>query len=560
MKPVFKAYNQGQATLFPVSLDSKIPQDSPARLVNQIVNGLDISKVLSTYQGGGSSSYSPRMMLKLVIFAYLNNIYSCRKIEDAVRDRFPFAWLAGGLEPDHNTINRFRSQRLKDTVNDIFTQVVILLVEMGYLSLDVAYVDGTKMESRANRYTFVWRKAVERNRDRLEAKIRQVLEYIEEGIMQDDRPDDEPPTPINSQALKERIAAINASNRTASLPPKEKKGVAKAVKTLESKHLPKLEEYEKHLDTLGGRNSYSKTDPDATFMRLKDDHMRNGQLKPAFNLQISTENQFISHFDFFANPTDFLTLKPFVDGFKARFEERFGRVLERLVADSGYGSEENYEYMEGHGIEPFVKFPMFHKEQKRAFRNNAFLAQNLFYNEEKDFYVCPMGQRMEKVGEAQRQSDSGFTSRVSYYQAKNCTGCPLRCLCFKAKGNRRIEVNHRLNRHKERARALLTSEEGLYHRSRRPVEPEAVFGQSKSNKQYYRFRHFGKDLIAMDFAIFAMAFNMGKLHQKRKNTPQNGRKTNVSTILNGFVIHFGVEYRKSLQSDACHAQNQKLAA
>ncbi len=530
MKPVFKAYSQGQTTLFPVSLDSKISQDSPVRLVNQIVDNLDISKIIDTYKGGGTSSYPPRVMLKIVIFAYLSNIYSCRKIEDAVKDRITFMWLAGGLEPDHNTVNRFRSKHLKDTINEIFTQTVTMLVEMGYLSLDIAYIDGTKLESRANRYTFVWRKTVEKNKAKLEAKIHQVLQYIEEGIMQDNRPDDEPPTPINSEELKKRIAEINRENRS--------KAEQKEIKTLENKYLPKLEEYEKHLKILGNRNSYSKTDPDATFMRLKDDHMQNGQLKPAYNLQIGTENQFITHFDFFSNPTDFLTFKPFVNGFRERFSGNFDTVLNSVVADSGYGSEENYDFMELNEIEPFVKFPYFHKEQKKAFKNNAFIAQNLFYNSQKDYFVCPMGQHMEKTGEGSRKSDSGFISKVSYYEAKNCKGCPLKGLCYNAKGNRRIEVNHNLNRHKERVRQLLTSKEGLYHRSKRPIEPESVFGQGKSNKQYYRFRHFGKDLITMDFAIFAIAFNMGKMYNKGKITPKNSQKSADLLKINLLVLIF----------------------
>ena len=285
-----------------------------------------------------------------------------------------------------------------------------------------------------------------------------------------------------------------------------------------------MEAYEKLLETLGNRNSYSKTDPDATFMRLKDDHMQNGQLKPAYNLQIGTENQFISHFDFFSNPTDFLTFKPFVNSFKERFQKKFAKVLKKVVADSGYGSEENYDFMHANGIDPFVKFSYFHKEQKKAFKNNAFIAQNLFYNTEKDYFVCPMGQHMKKTGEGNRKSDSGFISNVSYYEAKKCDCCPLKCMCYKAKGNRRIEVNHNLNHHKERVRQLLTSEEGLYHRSMRPIEPESVFGQGKSNKQYYRFRHFGKNLITMDFAIFAIAFNLGKMHNKGISTPKNSQK------------------------------------
>jgi transposase len=338
-KKSFKAYNQGQGSLFPVHIETLIPADSPARLVNQIVDNLDITKVIDTYKGGGTSSYHPRMMLKIVLFSYLNNIYSCRKIENSTRDRVSFMWLSAMQTPDHNTINNFRSSHLKDTINDIFTQVVMILVEMGYLSLDVFYVDGTKFESRANRYTFVWRKSVENNKAKLEEKIRTVLEQIEEGIAQDNQPEDEPPTPIDSEELKKRIAQINREK----LSKKEKK----AVKTLENSHLPKLQEYENHLKTLGTRNSYSKTDKDATFMRMKDDHLKNGQLKPAYNVQIGTEHQFYTHFDFYPNPTDFLTFIPFNKGFK----ERYQKMPKKEITDSGYGSEENDIFMEGNKIE-----------------------------------------------------------------------------------------------------------------------------------------------------------------------------------------------------------------
>lgn len=526
-KPVFKSYSQGQISLFPASLDEKLPADSPARLVNQIVDGLDISRIIDTYKGGGSSAYHPRMMLKVVIFGYLNNIYSCRKIENALNDRVSFMWLSGNQTPDHNTINRFRSSHLKDAIHDIFTQAVMMLVDMGYLSLDVVYVDGTKIESRANRYTFVWRKSVEKYKARLEEKISKVLELVEEGIAGDNRPDDEPPTPINSEELKKRIAELNRENRT--------KEEAKAIKTLENKHLPKLQEYEKHLRKMDKRNSYSKTDEAATFMRMKEDHMRNGQLKPAHNIQISTENQFYTHYDFFPNPTDTLTLIPFLNGFKHRYD----KLPAKAVADAGYGSEENYEFMEKNRIEAFVKYNYFHKEQTRAFKNNGFLVQNLYYNKAEDYYVCPMGQHMIKTGNTTRKSESGYESLLSIYQAKNCTGCPLRCLCHRAKGNRKIEVNHNLNRHKAKARQRLTSEEGLMHRSRRPIEPESVFGQSKSNKGYNRFRHFDKEKpekVMMDFAIFALAFNVLKLHRKSKNKGKNPSKSQKTTFYLCFFV------------------------
>jgi transposase len=511
-KAVFKQYNQGQVCMFPMSLDEKIPAAAPVRLVNQIVDKLDISKVFETYKGGGTSSYHPRMMLKLVLYAYLNNIYSCRKIEKQNLENIHYMWLTNAQTPDHNTINNFRSKNLKDTINAIFTQVVLMLVDMGHLSLDVLYVDGTKMESRANRYTFVWRKTVEKNKAKLEEKIRKVLEQIEEGIAQDNQPDDEPPTPIDSDELRKRILKINREHLS-----KENK---KAFKELEKKHLPKLMDYEYHLRTLGKRNSYSKTDEDATFMRMKDDHMKNGQLKPAYNLQIGTENQFFAHFDFFANPTDFLTFIPFNNGFK----ERYQKMPETEIADSGYGSEENYEFMEINDIEPFVKYPLFHAEQKKKYKNNAFLAPNLYYNADEDYFVCPMGQHMEKVGNSTRKSDSGYVSNTTIYETKNCNGCPLKCLCYNAIGNRRIEVNHKLNQYRQNAKKLLTSTRGLRHRKRRPIEPEAVFGQTKANKQYYRFRHFKLDKVKMDFAIFAIAFNIGKLYNKTQNASKNQKK------------------------------------
>jgi len=532
-KPVFKEYNQGQVVLFPPSLDEKLPADSPARLVSQIVDNLDISSVVDTYKGGGSSAYHPRMMLKVVIFGYLNNIYSCRKIENALNDRLSFMWLSGNQTPDHNTINRFRSSRLKDAIHDIFTQVVKLLVDMGCLSLDVVYMDGTKIESRANRYTFVWRKSVEKYKANLEEKIRKILEQVEEGIADDNSPDDEPPTPINSEELKKRIAAINRENRT--------KAEQKAIKTLENKHLPKLQEYENHLKVLGNRNSYSKTDHAATFMRMKDDHMKNGQLKPAHNVQIATENQFFTHYDFYPNPGDTLTLKPFLNGFK----ERYDKYPKKNVADAGYGSEENYEFMEENEIEAYVKYNYFHKENTKKFKSNGFLVQNLYYNKEQDYYVCPIGQHMEKVGNTTRKSESGFVSHLSVYMAKNCNGCPLRGLCHTAKAERRIEVNHNLNRHREKARQLLTSEEGLLYRSRRPIEPEAVFGQSKSNKGYNRFRHFDEDSpekVMMDFAIFAVAFNLLKLHRIMENTKKNCSKSQLKDAFLPYYIIFVVKF------------------
>jgi len=297
--------------------------------------------------------------------------------------------------------------------------------------------------------------------------------------------------------------------------------------------VPKLDGYDKSLEILEDRNSYSKTDHDATFMRMKEDAMNNGQTKPGYNLQISTSKQFVTHFDLYHNPTDTLTLLPFLEGYMTSYTNR----LKETTADSGYGSEENYTFLENHDITAFVKYNYFHKEQHKPLKNNAFAVQNLHYNAQDDYYVCPMGQHMTHIGSKTEQSDSGFTSYIDIYQARNCSGCPLRSCCHKSKGNRTISVNHNLNRLKKKAFDLLTSEEGQKRRSRRPIEPEAVFGQIKTCMGYKRFRHFGKKKCHMDFAILAIAFNLLKLSRLKA--------TNVLDLLRKgvFVFILYVSYR-----------------
>jgi len=509
MQPVFKPYNQGQGELFPQRLDEYIGENDPVRLVSQVVDQLDLGAVIESYKGGGTSSFSPRMMIKVLFYAYMRNIYSCRKIEAALKENIHFLWLSGKQFPDFRTINDFRGKRLKNHIHRIFSKVVMMLVDLGYVSLEVQYIDGTKIESASNRYTFVWRKSVERDKGRLQGKISRIIRQIEKGIQQDNHSDDPEPTPINSKELEEKIRELNKNE-------KMDREVRKQVKELE-KHQAKLKEYENHLDTLGERNSYSKTDPDATFMRMKEDHMGNGQLKPACNVQISTEDQFVTNFGVYQSPGDTSTFTGHLDSFEDQYEHQSKEV----VADSGYGSEQNYDYMEQKEIESYVKFTYFHKEQKPGFKNNAFLQQNLFYNAEHNFYICPMGQRMDFAGTTHNVSQRGYKSEVSLYRAQRCQGCPLRGSCFKAKENRQIEVNQNLERHKQIARANLTSEKGLMHRRRRPVEPEAVFGQIKSNYKFNRFTLRGLNGVAVEFGLISIALNLSKMIKKRTIQAEN---------------------------------------
>lgn len=503
-KLAIKSDNRKQNLLLPPSLDELVPENHMVRVVDAVIDRLDISDILSTYRGGGNSAFNPKMMLKVLVFAYLSNVYSSRRIEELLKRDIYFMWLAGMKRPDFRTINYYRGKRLKEGFDTVFTQVVRLLHEEGFVSLKVQYIDGTKIESVANKYTFVWRGSVEKYDARLKAKTEALLRQIEQNHAIEDK-ENPVPEELTAEEVTKRVERIKEKVDADNLGKEERK----ALKQIETDSVPRMNRYREQLETMGSRNSYSKTDPDATFMRMKEDAMLNGQLKPGYNVQISTENQFITNFGIYQRPTDTLTMISYLESFKARY----GMQSEEIVADSGYGSEENYEYMFSNGMTPYVKYNMFHVEQRRSYRNNLFRVSNLFYNPDDDFYVCPMGQKLNFIRQEKRYTASGYQQTVSVYRAGRCEGCPLRGQCHKSKRDRQIEVNHTLDDYKARARELLTSEQGIKHRSNRPIEPEAVFGQIKECGRFRRLRLKGLTGAKIDFGLKALAHNLRKLAQ-----------------------------------------------
>ena len=219
----FREYTPNQLILFPQRIDENISEQDPVRLVNNVVDKLDLSGLKKLYKEQGRSPYHPKMMLKVIIYAYMNNVYSCRKIEKLLNRDIHYIWLSGNEKPDFITINRFRT-RVKEEINQIFTQLVLLLVEEGFISLDVAYIDGTKIESKANKYTFVWRKTVEKNKSKLQEKIRVLLQQIDESIAQDNaaEKDDVEITPQQITNIIEKLKE-NLSTSTEDVPDKVKK-------------------------------------------------------------------------------------------------------------------------------------------------------------------------------------------------------------------------------------------------------------------------------------------------------------------------------------------------
>jgi transposase len=509
----FKPYHQHQLMAIPPTFDELIPRGHPVRIVNQIIDEINLDPLLKKYKGRGCTSYHPRMLLKVLVYGYLCNIYSSRKLESATMENIHFMWLSGMEQPDHNTINRFRSDRLKGVIKKVFSQVVLLMAESGHVDLQRVYTDGTKIESKANRYTFVWGKRIKSSRERIAKQLEDLWNYTQEIAREELK--DTTPTSFDTTDPDEVRRTVQQIDEALKDKPVDKK-IKQKVNYAKKNWPDKLDQYNRDEQILGGRGSYSKTDTDATFMRMKEDHMKNGQLKPGYNTQISTNDQIITNYTIHQNPADTKTLKPHMESYK----QEYGFLPAELTTDAGYGSEENYEYLEQNHVEAYVKYNHFDREQRQKGKAMPIsLVDNLYYNKEQNCYFCPMGQRMEFIGNKNELTDAGYKKIISRYQAQNCNGCPVRGACHKSKGNRIIEVSHRLNELKAMASARLLSEKGILHRKKRPVDVEPVFGILKQNKGFRRFLLKGLDKVSIEFGLLALAHNLKKLAKKTNLGP-----------------------------------------
>lgn len=501
-------YNMDQLCL-PMDLEEDIPENHLVRIVNDAVNRLDDRIFESAYPGGGRHSYHPKMLTKIIIYAYTQRIYSSRQIAKAVRENIPFMWLAARQRPDFRTINRFRSERMKDVLETIFTSILSLLAEEGYIKLEHYFVDGTKIEANANRYTFVWGKAVVKHKAKLEEKVKALfaaIEAVEQEEEQAHAGRDLLELGEDAKVTREKLEkAVQKLEAKLEKKPKNKP-LKKAVRQIRRDFLPRLKKYEHHEAVLGMRNSYSKTDPEATFMRMKEDHMRNGQLKPGYNVQIGTENQFIVGYSVHQRPTDTRCLKPHLEKVKSLL----GKLPKTIIADAGYGGEENYAYLEQEQAEAVIKYSTYQQEQTRKWKKDISRIENWLYDETTDTWTCPNGQVLTYRYTSRQRTESGHEIELRCYGNQDCTGCPLKEQCTKAQGNREIRVSLRYLAYKKEVRRLLKSERGAELAKRRMTETESVFGQIKNNRGFRRFLLRGLRKVSLEVGWLSLAHNLLK--------------------------------------------------
>ena len=595
-------------------IKTQIPEKHLSRVIDEVVEGIKMEHLEVYYPGGGSPAYHPKGLIKSWIYGYSEGVYTSRGLAKAIRERIPFMWLAGMQQPCFKTLNNFRSGRLKAMLDEIFVEVLLYLVEQGYIDLENCFTDGTKLEANGNRYKVVWAKNTMRYKMGVEERIRALLVHIdqlneeenthygssdlaemgqassggpgseplshlserineqveqlgkaiaekekvlkkkkkkeevqgptlsevassqvsEQGVpVEASAPDaDREPTTTESSNSQEPAVAQNRVDsqelvhlwiilnarvealQAQQLSKADRRAVRRYAKACRdfAKEIEKLKKYEEQERILNGRNSYSKTDLEATFMRLKDDLLR-----AAYNLQYSTENQYIINFSVHQNANDGVTYPEHMDLLEQRLQSlaqrqsREKKNIDKALADSAYGNEQNYDYLDKGDINSFLKYPSFNREisGKPA---GAFHRSSFRFNDQGNYWRCPQDRKLIWVKSYVETTATGYEKHMEQYQCQDCSDCAFAQQCKKGAGNRTISYSPVLENYKQQAKQNLCSEEGEELRKRRGMEVETPFGDIKYNRNYRRFILRGLQNVYTESGLLAIAYNLRKVY------------------------------------------------
>lgn len=506
----------------PIITEINIPKEDPVRLLSAIVERMNLKELFATYSEMGRNEYSPRILLKICIYGYMRKIVSTREIQKACRENINFMYLLeGAAEPDHNTIHRFRSQHLAVCQDAIQQEMTRVLREMGEISFEesAVFIDGTKIESVGNRYQFVWKKSVEKNMEKLQKTMAEKLPEMLKSVGMRFYIEGE----IKSKHLKKyrkKLCAIIEEKKIEKVSGKgkHKTQYQRVLETLEE-WIRRIREYTKKVHICGNRSSYCKTDEEATFMRMKEDHMLNGQLKPGYNVNVATVSEYIVGTYISSDRTDTLTTIPFMDKLRAVYP------VKRVVYDSGYESDENYSYFEQHpDLNLYVK-PANHEQMKhKKYKTDISRRENMDYDREKDTYTCAEGKQLINVGTKRAKSSTGFVSEKTIYECSGCEGCPRKAECIRSKSkmplekrSKRLEVAQHFAEQRSIMEEKISTDEGKQLRMNRSIQAEGVFAYTKTDLCFRRFMTHGKKRVGAEWTLLAMAYNVLRMHHKAEN-------------------------------------------
>ena len=502
----------------PLEIEKIIDISDPVYTFCEVMDHIDLSRyfVEKDYKTGRPRCDAQKL-LKVILFAFMENgINSLRDIEKLCRTDIRFMYLLDGMRsPSFATFGNFIRDELTTTIEQIFNDINAYIFERDSVDLNHTYIDGTKIEANANRYTWVWKKSCVKNRLKVFEKITMLIEEMNSevlgylGIKFETRDEYTIDYAENLLSKYKKLTNLDINSFVSG------KGKHKTIHQRQyqkfEEYIARLKNYAKHIEICGdSRNSYAKTDHDATFMRVKRDYMGNDQLLPAYNVQAAVCDEYIAVIDAKPYASDMECFIPLME----KFNSAYGRYPKYPVADAGYGSFNNYIYCEEHGMEKYMKFTMFEKETKSdKYRNNPYRVTN-FKRDEEGNLICPNGKKfLFKMNRHIKGNKYGRTEEI--YECENCEGCPNRSECCKGKGNRTIRMNQELSSFHEEVINNLESVHGALLCMNRSIQSEGTFGVIKWDRSYKRLFRRGKENVLLELTLISCGFNLYKYHNKK---------------------------------------------
>ena len=507
----------GYQLKLPLNIETMIPEDDSVRLLSQFVEAMDLTDLYSTYER--INSVSPRTLLKIVLYSYMNGDYSSRSMELNCKRDINFMFLLEGAPvPDHATFARFRSIHFAPCSKRILAEMSNALFDLGEISGETIFIDGTKIEAAANKYTFVWKKAVTQNQTKLLIKLADFVAECEQlyglKIVYGDTVKMK-----HVKKLRKKLYAIKQAENVVFVHGigKRKTPLQKSIETLEG-YLSRLKKYNHQIHICGGRNSYSKTDHDATFMRMKEDAMGNGQLKPAYNLQHGVDSEYITWLTIGQQPTDTTTLIPFLKDAQEHLKFKY----KNITTDAGYESEENYVFLEENGQLSYIKPANYEISKTRRYKNDIGKIENMEYDAESDVYICRNAKRLTTDYVRHSKSKTGYVSEKTIYKCEDCSGCPYKAECIKGSNcktpleerTKTLHVSKTFLKYRKEDLERILTDDGIVLRMNRSIQAESSFGDIKQDMHFRRYISKGTSNVLVESILLAMARNINKLHNK----------------------------------------------
>lgn len=544
-------------------LELRLPDDDPVYTLKKVMEELDFSGLLACCSEKGRTGYNPIMMYAVVTYANMRGVRAVDRIVELCERDLAFIWLTKGLKPRRDAFYDFKGKKLTgEVLDEINYQFLRRLNQEGLITLKELFIDGTKIEANANRYTFVWRGSINYHLaglldtiDSLYAKynaflnengygakydLGNALMFIIEGmdkvrsVIEQNRKrkltkhkklsnntviEIDLCSPLEILKLQKNLLTIAAGEGIEFVQGKGKRKpeIQQLYEELENCGA-RLMEYKECFEIMGkDRNSYSKTDLEATFMRMKEDHMLNGQLKPAYNVQIAVENYFIIHGYVSNDRTDYNTLIPVLE----KHRKAFGDSLEEVTADSGYCSEKNLLYLKQNGIASYIKLQDHEKRKTRAYAEDISKYYNMTYQvfEDEHYYICHDGRELRHL-RTETKEQEGYTQTFEVYGCADCSGCEHKARCLykyneekNAERNKVMKINEQWEELKEDSHANIQSEKGILKRQIRSIQTEGHFGDIKENEDFRRFNYRSSEKVYKEFMLYAIGRNINKYHR-----------------------------------------------